>query len=677
MERSWYLRLGVVLLAVLGGLIVLWPTAYYMSEQSHRVGEGETVEEIAERYDADPARLREINGLVVAGENRRTLEPETGQLLRIPGTFPIPDFILENVNRRITPGLDIQGGLRMMYTVDMDAATEDRRNTRAQQLIRQLGEKMDIVEEDEAPDEAEMAQIRARVSAQSSPANLRLIRLVFENPRDLALVDRDLVRSFGDLTEDGRDDDSVTFILTEESLEELRTLAVNQAQETIKNRIAELGIQEGNVRAQDIDISVEVPGASEQQFDRIREIISQTAQLEFKIVDDANTFAMTLRSELPDGIALRGSSLFAEGPGVCPEGVERPDAPSGQCTAHTRLKSFVETVVASGRVPGGRMFAIGRAESDEERAPGEGGAEPDAWTTYVLYEQPPNGSDPVGGEHLEDARVASDPQTGSPLVTFATNAEGARRMQALTSANLQKRMAIVLDDEVASAPVIQGAIGAQGQITLGGFRDFNTLQQEAHDLVVVLRAGALPAPIIAQNEQYIGPTLGRDAVEAGALGALIGILLVLVFMGLYYSAAGLVADVMVVLNVFLLFGIMAFFNNDLTLPGIAGIALTVGMAVDANVLLNERMREEVRIGKSPRAVVDQGFKRAFWSIFDSQFTTFIAAVVLYQFGSPEIQGFARTLMIGIVTSLFTGVFCSRVMFDWLVKGLKVSTLKVG
>ncbi|MCZ7683879.1 MAG: SecD/SecF family protein translocase subunit [Sandaracinaceae bacterium] len=192
-----------------------------------------------------------------------------------------------------------------------------------------------------------------------------------------------------------------------------------------------------------------------------------------------------------------------------------------------------------------------------------------------------------------------------------------------------------------------------------------------------MRAGALPAPIIPQNEQYIGPTLGRDSVRAGALGALIGIALVLVFMAVYYAVAGIVADVMVLLNVLLLFGIMAFFNNDLTLPGIAGIALTVGMAVDANVLINERMREELRMGKSAAAAVAQGFRRAFWSIFDSQFTTFIAAVVLLQYGSPEIQGFARTLMIGIVTSLFTGVFCSKVMFDWLVRGLRVKQLRVG
>ena len=200
---------------------------------------------------------------------------------------------------------------------------------------------------------------------------------------------------------------------------------------------------------------------------------------------------------------------------------------------------------------------------------------------------------------------------------------------------------------------------------------------EANDLVVVLKAGALPAPLRPSNEQLIGPTLGHDSVEKGAMGALIGIGLVLILMALYYQVAGLVADVMVVLNVLLLLALMAALGATLTLPGIAAIALTVGMAVDANVLITERIREELRLGKSPRSAVDQGFARAFSSVFDSQITTFIAGIVLFQFGTGPIKGFAVMLMIGIATSLFTGIFCSRVMLDWIVRGLKVERLRVG
>jgi preprotein translocase subunit SecD len=239
-------------------------------------------------------------------------------------------------------------------------------------------------------------------------------------------------------------------------------------------------------------------------------------------------------------------------------------------------------------------------------------------------------------------------------------------------------MAIVLDDQVESAPVIQTEIGGgHCQITLGGFRPYNEILNEASDLVIVLKAGALPVPIRPANEQMIGPTLGRDGIEQGTKGAAVGILLVLIFMGFYYQVAGLVANAMMILNVLFMLAALAFFEATLTLPGLAAIALNVGMAVDANVLINERIREELRSGKSTRAAVDQGFDRAFWSIFDGQITTLLAAIVLFQYGTGPIKGFAVTLMIGILTSLFTGVFCSRVAFDWLVRGLRVQRLPVG
>src|SRR5690606_21241112 len=213
------------------------------------------------------------------------------------------------------------------------------------------------------------------------------------------------------------------------------------------------------------------------------------------------------------------------------------------------------------------------------------------------------------------------------------NAQGAAAMGRMTGTNIKRRMAIVLDDMVESAPTIQSRIVASGQITLGSYRGYEALLSEANDLVVVLRAGALPAPIRPANEQLIGPTLGRDAVQRGAEGALIGIGLVLLFMLLYYQVAGFVADLMVVLNVFLLLAMLAFLDATLTLPGVAGIALTVGMAVDANVLITERIREELHLGKSPRSAVEQGFARAFSSIFDAQITTFITGVVLFQYGT--------------------------------------------
>ncbi|MBX3268900.1 MAG: protein translocase subunit SecD [Sandaracinaceae bacterium] len=734
MDRGWYLRLGVVVAAILGALFLLLQTG-------HRAGWfGD--------HEAVTAAIR---------------EDRVGELGGVDSFFA---WLVRKVDRQITPGLDIQGGLRLMYTVDMDAAIEDRQRARAQQLLRRLGERLDIIAEGEAPDEAELERIRARVQAQIGDTDSRLVVLNFLSAdtaqADMGQVDHDLISRFGDLAEVSRAEQAselaagsasagsresltgagfepnafgglllevvsgaaqgqrrlirsnnattirlaapleqavapgdrfrvlrpphVRLRLQEESIEELRTVAVNQAQETIKSRIAELGISEANVRSRDIDINVEVPGADESRFQQIRDIISQTARLEFKICDDGNSFIADLPArDLPDGVQRQASPgvqagegrtvtdnyLFVDSAGPCPEGVTPPDGET-QCTARQRLLGFVRQLHAEGRVPDGRQLALGRMPVDMGDA-----ADAVGWRTYLLYDQPPNGSDAVGGEHLEDASVGTDPQSQQPVVLFSMKTEGARLMAELTQGNLQRRMAVVLDDEVKSAPVIQSRIGQNGQITLGSFRDFQAIQREARDLVIVLRAGALPAPIIAQNEQLIGPTLGQDSVQRGAMGALIGIALVLLFMAIYYEVAGLVADAMVLLNLLLMMAIMAFFNNDLTLPGIAGIALTVGMAVDANVLITERIREELRMGKSARAAVDQGFGRAFWSIFDSQLTTFIAGVVLFQYGSPEIQGFAKTLMIGIATSLFTGVFCSRVMFDWIVRGLRVSRLRVG
>ncbi|MCB9593592.1 MAG: protein translocase subunit SecD [Sandaracinaceae bacterium] len=660
MDRAWYLRFSAVIIALLASLFLLLQTV----NRAGWVGDHEAV--TAALRDGTTDELTGMNALFA--------------------------WLTEHVDRQITPGLDIQGGLRLMYTVDMDAAIEDRQRARAQQLLRRLGERLDIVDEGEVPDEDELDRIRARVQAQIGDADSRLIVLRFTGDSiaaDMAHVDHDMVNRFGDLVEDGRTEDSVRLRLQEESIEELRTVAVNQAQETIKSRITELGISEANVRARDIDISVEVPGADQARFQQIRDIISQTARLEFKICDDGNAFVNELpAADLPEGIQRQSSSgvsvgegrtvtdyyLYTDGPGPCPEGETPPDGHT-QCTGRQRLLGFVRQLHRDGRVPDGRQLAIGQMSTGDASTDASG--EADSWRTYLLYEQPPNGSDAVGGEHLEDASVGTDPESQQWVVLFSMKTDGARLMAELTQGNLRRRMAVVLDDEVKSAPVIQSRIGSNGQITLGGFGDPASLQQEARDLVVVLRAGALPAPIIAQNEQLIGPTLGADSVKQGALGAVIGIGLVLLFMAVYYEIAGVVADIMVLLNLIFMMAIMAFFNSDLTLPGIAGIALTVGMAVDANVLITERIREELRMGKSARAAVDQGFGRAFWSIFDSQLTTFIAGVVLFQYGSPEIQGFAKTLMIGIVTSLFTGVFCSRVMFDWIVRGLRVSRLRVG
>ncbi|MGD8609169.1 MAG: protein translocase subunit SecD, partial [Myxococcales bacterium] len=420
------------------------------------------------------------------------------------------------------------------------------------------------------------------------------------------------------------------------------------SERTITNRIDNLGVLEPTViaRPNEGDIIIEVPGAQESSFDRIKSIISRTAQLQFQIVDDESD-SRGLYTNIPEGIYLSADA--------------QPYVEAFGDDASERLRSYIATL----SVPDDHELVIGRTDPDPERG-GEG------WRTYYLYRVAD-----VTGEDLDDAAVGFDSQTGSPEVDFTMNTRGASRMADLTGRNLGKRMAIVLDDRVESAPVIQGQIGARGRITLGAYLDRNELLQEAKDLVVVLQAGALPAPLRPANEQLIGPTLGQDAVRKGAAAALWGVLLVMVFMAMYYQVAGLVADVMVVLNLLLLLGTMSGIGATLTLPGVAAIALTVGMAVDANVLITERIREELRLGKSPRSAVEQGYARAYSSVFDSQLTTAIAGIVLWQFGTGPIKGFATMLLIGIGTSLFTGTFCSKVLFDWIVRGLRVQRLRVG
>jgi preprotein translocase subunit SecD len=255
---------------------------------------------------------------------------------------------------------------------------------------------------------------------------------------------------------------------------------------------------------------------------------------------------------------------------------------------------------------------------------------------------------------------------------------GAALNERLTGENIGRKMAIVLDEKINSAPVIEGRIGARGRITLGGFGDPFALQNEAKDLVSVLRSGALPAPLRKTFETQVGPTMGRDAVDKAKFSMIIGAVAVVLFMIIYYRLSGVIAVVAMLINMLFMIAILAAFEASLTLPGIAGLVLTIGMAVDANIIIYERIREELRMGKSVRTAVDTGFGRAFWTVFDAHVTNFVAGVVLYSYGSGPIRGFAVTLLVGIVTNLFTSYWLSHWMFDALVgrRGATRATLSI-
>jgi preprotein translocase subunit SecD len=268
----------------------------------------------------------------------------------------------------------------------------------------------------------------------------------------------------------------------------------------------------------------------------------------------------------------------------------------------------------------------------------------------------------VSGADLTDAQPGFDQRTSEPIVSFRFNSNGARRFAQISQENVGKPFAIVLDNEVISAPVIREAIlGGSGQIS-GSFS-----VQEANDLAILLRAGALPAPLTIIEERTVGPGLGQDSIEKGKTAAYVGSALVIIFMFLTYGLFGLFANVAVAINVAMIFGILSLLNATLTLPGIAGIVLTVGIAVDSNVLIYERIREEVRAGRTPINAIDAGFTRALATILDSNITTFIAAAVLFFIGTGPVRGFAVTLGIGIITTVFTAFTLTRLIVAYWVR----------
>ena len=275
------------------------------------------------------------------------------------------------------------------------------------------------------------------------------------------------------------------------------------------------------------------------------------------------------------------------------------------------------------------------------------------------------------GDLLADANVRIDTRFNEPYVAIDFNAVGAKRFDQITAANVGKRMAIVLDDTIYSAPVIRERISGGSAQVSGSFTS-----QEATDLAIVLRAGSLPAPVKILENRTVGPSLGQDSIDRGIKSIWVGALLVVIAMIIYYQFSGVVAVIALVLNILFIAAMLSMFGATLTLPGLAGIVLTVGMAVDANVLIFERIREEIRLGRAPKLALDSGYSKAFLTIIDANLTTLLAALVLFQFGTGPVRGFAVTLSIGIIASLFTAIFVSRVVFDLYLKGRDIKRLSI-
>ncbi len=318
----------------------------------------------------------------------------------------------------------------------------------------------------------------------------------------------------------------------------------------------------------------------------------------------------------------------------------------------------VEEAVRNGPPPG-RQILYGHSGRGEGATGGDK-------TPYVVEARTL-----MTGEYITDARVRPSTQLQGPYVELILNSSGARLFEQITAANVKRRLAIVLDNRVYSAPVIQERIGG-GRASITGSFDI----KEARDLAIILRAGALPAPVEIAEERTVGPSLGQDSINQGVTSFVVGGALVMIFMIAYYKGAGLVAIVAVIFNILFLLAVLAGFQAVLTLPGIAGIVLTFGMAVDANVLINERIREELRAGRPPRSAIEAGYEHALPAILDSNITTFLSGIILFQFGTGPIKGFAVTLCVGIITTVLTAVYLTRIYYDYRINLRKLDRISV-
>jgi preprotein translocase subunit SecD len=603
-------------------------------------------------------------------------------------------FFFEN---KITLGLDLQGGAQFEYSIDLDKAVDDK----ASELKRDI--------------ESELAELKPAATGKVSNPNIApgAIAVKLDDPKRNGEVRSKITSRYGSdiatmsCPKEGDLKDAVCLRISSKFADGVRKSALSQAVSTVRKRIDARGVSEPTVIEKDDRIIVELPGLDKDNIAGVKELIARTAKLEFKIVADGSTFmsdvyervngnvqkgiaADPVASELgvtalPDGWAHEKSGkefydsylkaydrdesfTVAE---AKKSGCYRRDLPEKdgkvrcKVTGRKIIERYLEAaakadpkfvVPADAQIAFQQEFPDASLEKADKRP---------YWRSFYL-----DRAVRLTGTAVSKATVSYDPNTLLPEVAVEFTRLGGRVFGDLTGENVGKKMAIILDDVVASAPTIQGAIRqGRSSITMGG-SDPQTQEKDATDLVNVLRTGSLPAPLKEESVAELGPTLGRDAVDKARFSFGLGIILVIVMMVGIYKWSGTIAIVAVAANILMMLAIMAAFRATLTLPGIAAVVLTVGMAVDGNVLIYERIRDELLLGKSVKGAVELGFQRAFSSILDGQLTTAAAGWVLLQYGSGPIYGFAVMLLVGIFTTLFTSVWITRYFFDVYVSRKK-------
>jgi preprotein translocase subunit SecD len=495
--------------------------------------------------------------------------------------FSIPSLLQSDAGKKITLGLDLQGGLHMLLSVKSDIAVESK--------LKSIGTtlKYKLEDEDIIFDSLKIAD--------------GVVSFELLDKDDLPKLEEILKEDFKDISIK-RDGLNFSISLNQKLIEQTKENAIKQAVDTIRNRLNMYGLAEPTVAKQGKDkILVEIPGVKTSEDEqRIRELIAKAAHLQMMAVDEDRASRVDSMSE-------------------------------------AEAKSYGDIILPDVADP-------------KEK--------------YLLHSIPI-----LDGSMLVDARVGYDSQTNRPVINFKLNGRGASIFGDFSGKSVGKRMAIVLDGAVYSAPVIRERIGGgSGQIS-GNFTP-----QEAHDIAIALRSGALLAPVQVEEKRSVGPSLGEDSIRASSIALVLGFVAVVIFMVLYYGMAGVIANVALIANLFLILAIMSLFEATLTLPGMAGIVLTVGMAVDANVIINERIRELLYQGASIPKAIEQGYSNAFTAIWDANITTLIAAVVLFAYGTGPIKGFSLTISIGILASMLTAILGTHGIYQYILPKIDKSRL---
>lgn len=613
MSRSWWVKTALLLFLVLASVVILTPTVVEMvlypevvsevsKEPSHKVGE-ETP--------------------------RKPPLPEWYQAL--------PDMLKA---KKLSLGLDLQGGLMMNYSVDLESAIDEKLAGNAANIQAAI-----------------INQTHKAVRYTINRAN-NTITFKFDTPEDKGVMDTKFLRDYAMLEKIDESKDSVTLGVTMDYMHDAETAQIQKAVEIVRERIDGLGVAQPSVRVENkTQIVVELPGLSKSGVAQAERLISTTAVLSFKLVaskEDTLTVFNEFNKQNPEqyGISVHSGTLHA---------TDVIDPETGRLVRSGKeiLRDFA--IAHEDLVMNAREVVYEKVESDEvAKDVGKEKARtmPTTWRMRLVRTDLP----PVSGENVERAYPASNPDTNMPYVALKLDGPGGDRFYEL-SKFVGEKLAILMDDTLISDPVFRTEI-AGGNVSIEmGRNNREKVLEEVNNLVVSLNAGALPAPIRQESKTLVGPSLGRDSIESGMKSLSIGFAAVVGFMMLYYKGSGIIAACALLFNILFIMAGMASMGAVLTLPGIAGIVLTVGMAVDSNVIVFERIREELRVGETVRKSIIVGFDKALWTILDSNITTAIAAVVLMNFGSGPVKGFAVTLLLGIIATVYTAFYVTRNVFE--------------